>query len=93
STSKLGHLGLPLAQAAVATGIATIGPEIMVLAVSCGSIAFSHVNDPGFWLFKEYFNLSVIEAIKVRTTYTTVLAVLGLGGVLALEWALDFLSL
>ena len=60
-----------------------VHPEIMVLAVSCGSIAFSHVNDPGFWLFKEYFNLSVIEAIKVRTTYTTVLAILGLGGVLA----------
>lgn len=70
-----------------------VHPEILVLAVSCGSIAFSHVNDPGFWLFKEYFNLSVIEAIKVRTTYTTVLAVLGLGGVLAVEWALDVLSL
>ncbi|MFF2409515.1 gluconate:H+ symporter [Streptomyces sp. NPDC058092] len=68
-------------------------PEMMVLAVSCGSIAFSHVNDPGFWLFKEYFNLSVVQAIKVRTTYTTVLAVLGLGGVLAGEWVLDVLSL
>ncbi|WP_306318967.1 MULTISPECIES: gluconate:H+ symporter [unclassified Streptomyces] len=60
-------------------------PELMVLAVSCGSIAFSHVNDPGFWMFKEYFNLSVLDAIKARTTYTTVLAVLGLGGVLALN--------
>lgn len=70
-----------------------IHPEMMVLAVSCGSIAFSHVNDPGFWLFKEYFNLSVIQAIKVRTTYTTVLAVLGLGGVLAGERILDALSL
>ncbi|WP_371525418.1 gluconate:H+ symporter [Streptomyces sp. NBC_01283] len=70
-----------------------VHPEILVLAVSCGSIAFSHVNDPGFWLFKEYFNLSVIEAIKVRTTYTTVLAILGLGGVLAVEWALDVLTL
>ncbi|MFF1838821.1 gluconate:H+ symporter [Streptomyces sp. NPDC058231] len=68
-------------------------PEMMVLAVTCGSIAFSHVNDPGFWLFKEYFNLSVIDAIKVRTTYTTVLAVLGLGGVLAAEWVLDVLNL
>jgi Gnt-I system high-affinity gluconate transporter len=62
-----------------------VQPELMVLAVSCGSIAFSHVNDPGFWMFKEYFNLSVIDAIKARTTYTTVLAVLGLGGVLALQ--------
>lgn len=69
-----------------------VHPEIMVLAVSCGSIAFSHVNDPGFWMFKEYFNLSVIDAIKARTTYTTVLAVLGLGGVLAVEWCLDALN-
>ncbi|PWI12817.1 gluconate permease [Streptomyces sp. Act143] len=66
-----------------------VHPELMVLAVSCGSIAFSHVNDPGFWMFKEYFNLSVLDAIKARTTYTTVLAVLGLGGVLAVERALD----
>jgi Gnt-I system high-affinity gluconate transporter len=70
-----------------------IQPEVMVLAVSCGSIAFSHVNDPGFWMFKEYFNLSVLDAIKARTSYTTVLAVLGLGGVLALESVLDALSL
>ncbi|MFE7216286.1 gluconate:H+ symporter [Streptomyces sp. NPDC001698] len=70
-----------------------IHAEIMVLAVSCGSIAFSHVNDPGFWMFKEYFNLSVIDAIKVRTTYTTVLALLGLGGVLAMERVLDVLNL
>ncbi|MFD5594287.1 gluconate:H+ symporter [Streptomyces griseorubiginosus] len=66
--------------------------EVMVLAVSCGSIAFSHVNDPGFWMFKEYFNLSVIDAIKTRTTYTTVLAILGLAGVLILEQALDALN-
>ncbi|MES4905813.1 MULTISPECIES: gluconate:H+ symporter [unclassified Streptomyces] len=69
-----------------------VHPEMMVLAVSCGSIAFSHVNDPGFWMFKEYFNLSVIDAIKARTTYTTTLAVLGLGGVLAVEACLDALG-
>ncbi|MFK0104465.1 gluconate:H+ symporter [Streptomyces sp. NPDC091217] len=69
-----------------------VHPELMVLAVSCGSIAFSHVNDPGFWMFKEYFNLSVLDAIKARTTYTTVLAVLGLGGVLLMEQILDALS-
>jgi Gnt-I system high-affinity gluconate transporter len=69
-----------------------IRPELMVLAVSCGSIAFSHVNDPGFWMFKEYFNLSVIDALKARTAYSTVLAVLGLGGVLAMEWVLDALG-
>ncbi|MBL8925150.1 MAG: gluconate permease [Pseudonocardia sp.] len=62
-----------------------VAPELMVLAVTCGSIFASHVNDPGFWLFKEFFNLSVVEAIKTRTSYTTVLSILGLGGVLALN--------
>lgn len=62
-----------------------ISPELMVLATSCGSIAFSHVNDPGFWMFKEYFGLSVTDALKTRTTYTTTLAILGLGGVLLLS--------
>ncbi|MEF9872645.1 MAG: gluconate:H+ symporter [Glutamicibacter sp.] len=60
-------------------------PELMVLATACGSIAFSHVNDPGFWMFKEYFNLNVGQALAVRTTYTTTLAVLGLLGVFALD--------
>jgi Gnt-I system high-affinity gluconate transporter len=62
-----------------------VAPELMVLAVSCGSIAFSHVNDPGFWLFKEFFNLSVIEAIKTRTTYSTALSLLGIGGLLLMN--------
>jgi Gnt-I system high-affinity gluconate transporter len=62
-----------------------VAPELMVLAVSCGSIAFSHVNDPGFWLFKEYFNLSVVEAIKTRTSYTTALSLLGIGGLLLMN--------
>ncbi|MFJ2619246.1 gluconate:H+ symporter [Glutamicibacter sp. NPDC087344] len=60
-------------------------PELMVLATACGSLAFSHVNDPGFWMFKEYFNLNVGQALAVRTSYTTVLAVLGLLGVLLLS--------
>lgn len=60
-------------------------PELMVLATACGSLAFSHVNDPGFWMFKEYFNLNVGQALAVRTSYTTVLSVLGLLGVLLLS--------
>jgi len=59
-----------------------VSPELMVLAVSCGSIFCSHVNDPGFWLFKEFFNLSVVDALKSRTSYTSVLSILGVGGVL-----------
>src|SRR5690625_293049 len=66
-------------------GSAGVSLEMMVLAVTTGSIAFSHVNDPGFWLFKEYFNLSVAQTIKVRTTYTTALSVLGLIGVYILN--------
>lgn len=71
--------------AAPLVAVSGVSPELMVLATACGSIAFSHVNDPGFWMFKEYFNLSVGEALKVRTTYTTVLAILGIIGVLILS--------
>lgn len=84
-------LGSASVAVATAAGIAAplvadsgVSPEVMVLATACGSVAFSHVNDPGFWMFKEYFNLTVTEAIKVRTTYTTVLSVLGLGDCLVL---------
>lgn len=67
--------------------IATSGvsPELMVLATSCGSVFASHVNDPGFWMFKEYFNVPVGQAIKVRTTYTCLLSFIGLAGVLILN--------
>ncbi len=70
---------LPIAQS---SGISL---ELMTLAVTCGSVAFSHVTDPGFWMYKEYLNLSVADALKTRTTYTTALAILGLGGVLLLN--------
>lgn len=66
-------------------GSSGVSLEMMVLAVTTGSIAFSHVNDPGFWLFKEYFNLTVAQTIKVRTTYTTALSILGLIGVYILN--------
>lgn len=62
-----------------------VSPELMVLATSCGSVFASHVNDPGFWMFKEYFNLPVGQAIKVRTVYSSLLAVIGLIGVLILN--------
>lgn len=71
--------------AAPLVGSSGVSPELMVLATTCGSIAVSHVNDPGFWMFKEYFNLSVVQTLKARTTYTTVLSVLGLGGVLVMN--------
>jgi len=62
-----------------------VSPEIMVLATACGSVFASHVNDSGFWLCKEYFNLSVIDALKTRTLYTAILSVMGLLGCLLLN--------
>lgn len=67
----------------IATG--GVSPEIMVLATACGSIMASHVNDPGFWMFKEFLGLTVPETLKVRTTYTSVLSFLGLFGCLGLS--------
>ena len=77
-----------------AVQVTNISPEIMVLATSTGSIFASHVNDPGFWLFKEYFQLSLTDALKIRTTYTCLLSVTGLIGVLIINYFLfgDFLK-
>ncbi|WP_409309491.1 gluconate:H+ symporter [Pectobacterium sp. B1J-3] len=60
-------------------------PALMVLAVGSGSVIASHVNDPGFWLFKGYFNLSVGETLKVWTVMETLISILGLIGVLILN--------
>ncbi len=57
----------------------------MVLAVGAGSVIASHVNDPGFWLFKGYFNLSVVETLKTWTVMETIISIVGLAGVLILE--------
>jgi len=62
-----------------------VSVELMVLATSCGSAFTSHVNDAGFWLYKEYYNLSVIDAMKTRSVYTTILGLMGLGGCLLLN--------
>ena len=63
-------------------------PELMVLAIGAGSLAFSHVNDSGFWLFKEYFNLSIKDTVRSWTAMETIIAVVGLGGVLFLNFFL-----
>lgn len=60
-------------------------PELMVLAIGAGSLMFSHVNDGGFWLFKEYFNLSIKETFKTWTVMETIVSVTGLIGVLVLN--------
>jgi len=70
---------LPLVQA---TGVS---PELMVLSIGAGSLMLSHVNDSGFWLFKEYFNLSVKETLTTWTVMETSIGISGLLGVLLLN--------
>lgn len=60
-------------------------PELMVLAIGSGSLMLSHVNDAGFWLFKEYFNLSVSDTLKSWTVMETAIGLVGLVGVLILD--------
>ena len=48
-----------------------------MLAIGCGSLFFSHVNDAGFWLVKEYFGLTVGETIKSWSVMETVISVFG----------------
>ena len=60
-------------------------PNLMVLSIGAGSMIFSHVNDSGFWLFKEYFNLSLKETFRSFSVMETIVAVMGLIGVLLLN--------
>ena len=64
---------------------ATIHPSLMVLSIGVGSLMFSHVNDGGFWLFKEYFGVSVRDTFKTWTVMETIVSVTGLIGVLELD--------
>jgi Gnt-I system high-affinity gluconate transporter len=62
-----------------------VSPELMVLAIGSGSLMLSHVNDSGFWLFKEYFNLSVKDTLKSWTVMETTVGVMGILGVLVIN--------
>lgn len=62
-----------------------VSKELMVLAIGSGSLMLSHVNDGGFWLYKEYFNLSIKDTLKTWTVMETTVGVMGLIGVLVLN--------
>jgi Gnt-I system high-affinity gluconate transporter len=64
----------------------SVDPNLMVLSVGAGSLLFSHVNDAGFWMFKEYFNLSIKDTIRTWSVMETIVAVTGLAGVMLLSW-------
>ncbi|WP_433694154.1 GntP family permease [Herbaspirillum seropedicae] len=71
----------------VAPIVSTVGgvrPELMVLATGAGSLILSHVNDGGFWLVKEYFNMTVPQTFKTWTVMETLVSVLALLFTLAL---------
>jgi len=64
-------------------------PDMMVLAIGAGSMVLSHVNDSGFWLFKEYFGTSVRDTLRTWTVMETLVALTGLAGVMALDSILN----
>jgi Gnt-I system high-affinity gluconate transporter len=67
----------------VASG--SVNANLMVLSIGAGSLMFSHVNDTGFWLFKEYFNLTVKETLRSWSLMETIVSVTGLIGVMILN--------
>ncbi len=65
-----------------------VEPNLMVLSIGAGSMMFSHVNDTGFWLFREYFQLSMADTLKTWSVMETLVSVSGLAGVMVLNWIL-----
>jgi len=60
-------------------------PNLMVLAIGAGSLMLSHVNDSGFWMFKEYFNLTLKETLMSWTLMEGIVGVVGIIGVLIMD--------
>ncbi len=69
--------------APVVTG-GRVDANLMVLAIGAGSLFCSHVNDSAFWMFKEYFNVSIADTLKSWTVMESIVSVIGLLGVLVL---------
>ncbi|HHP7242606.1 MAG TPA: gluconate:H+ symporter [Cyclobacteriaceae bacterium] len=85
-------LGSATVAALTAAGIASpligtteVSPELLVLVTGAGSLTFSQVNDTGFWLFKEYFKLSIVDTFKSWTAMETIVSLCGLVGCLLLD--------
>lgn len=74
----------PIAKA----GAIHVRPELLVLATGSGSLIFSHVNDGGFWLIKEYFGMTVGQTFKTWSLCETIISLLGLGLTFALATVL-----
>ncbi len=66
-----------------------IDPALLAIATGAGSLIFSHVNDGGFWLVKEYFNMSVTQTIKTWSVCETIISVIALVLTFALSLSSD----
>lgn len=64
---------------------ASVNPELLVLSIGAGSLMLSQVNDIGFWMFKEYFSLSIKETLLSWTVMETIVGIVGLIGVLVMN--------
>ncbi len=71
--------------APIALAIPGTNAELLVLATGAGSLVLSHVNDAGFWLIKEFFNMTVPQTLKTWTVAETIIGVAGLGFTLLLS--------
>lgn len=71
--------------APIAMHTAGVHPELLAIATGAGSLIFSHVNDGGFWLVKEYFNMTVGQTMKTWSVAETIISVTALGFT-ALAW-------
>jgi len=83
SATVAGITAAGIVQQVVAGGGAS--PELMTLAIGAGSLMCSHVNDTGFWMFKEWFGLSLRDTFRTWTLMETIVGIAGLLGVLVLE--------
>lgn len=86
-------LGSATVAALTAAGIVTpllgstdVSPELLVIATGAGSLTCSQVNDTGFWMFKEYFGLSIIDTFRTWTVMETIVSIIGLIGVLLFSY-------
>ncbi|MGA4959711.1 GntP family permease [Streptomyces lavendulocolor] len=74
--------------APLAADMSTSHAALLVLAIGAGSLFFSHVNDAGFWLVKEYFGMSVGQTVKTWSVMETIISVVGIVFVLLLSLVL-----
>jgi gluconate:H+ symporter, GntP family len=74
--------------APIAVSMPGTNAELLVLATGAGSLVLSHVNDAGFWLIKEFFNMTVPQTLKTWTVAETIIGVAGLGFTLLLSLVL-----